>query len=212
MSAPTRRRVVVLGASGATGRLLVDGALARGHEVHAIVRDPARYERESHASLTVHRGDVTDAASIAAAITADSVVLSGLGVRSKSETGVLTAGARAVLDAHPAVVVWLGAVGTGRSTAAVGRLTGRLLKAGFGAEYGDKTAADALILDAGHTVVHSGPLSDKPDAGLRAIPLSAVRRQFFPAFTPRFDVARLMLDQGERPEHGGEIVVPRPMA
>ena len=53
-----------------------------------------------------------DAASIAAAVTPSSVVLSALGVTSKKKAGTLTAGACAVVAAHPARIVWLGAVGT----------------------------------------------------------------------------------------------------
>jgi len=203
------KRIVVIGASGATGRLLVDGALARGHDVHAVVRNPGSYSHGPHAQLTVHRGDVLDPASIAAVITPQSVVVSGLGARSKSDAGVLTSGARAVLAAHPSAVVWLGAIGTGRSATAVSRLTHSLLKAGFGAEYGDKTAADSLIQDAGHTVVHAGPLNDKAERRLSAVPLASVTHQFFPAFVSRADVARIMLDEAENPTYRGQILIPQ---
>src|SRR5580698_8249157 len=135
-------RVTVVGATGGTGRHLVTQALERGHQVDAIVRDPGRAALPSDPRLTVHRGDVRDAASVAAAIAADSVVVSGLGNASRKEAGTLTAGARAVVAARPARIVWLGAIGTGRSAGAVGRLTAALLRAGFGAEYGDKVSAD----------------------------------------------------------------------
>lgn len=35
-------RLAVFGATGGTGRQLVEQALAQGHEVTAVVRDPAR--------------------------------------------------------------------------------------------------------------------------------------------------------------------------
>lgn len=206
MSAPLR--IAVLGASGSTGRLIVDEALQRGHEVHAIVRNPDTFEHEPNARLTIHRGDVHDAPSLAAAITPDTVVLSGLGVRTKTEAGTLSAGARSVLAARPSAVIWLGAIGTGRSSSAVGRLTHRMLKAGFGAEYVDKEQADNLILDAAHTVIHSGPLSDKSMNSYWAMPLASVRRRFFPAFIPRTGVAKVMLDEAESRSHPGQIVVP----
>lgn len=147
--------------------------------------------------------------SIAAAIGPDSVVVSGLGVTGKKEAGTLTAGARAVVAARPARIVWLGAQGTGRSAAVVGRLTARLLRAGFGAEYGDKVAADTAVLDAGGTVLHSGPLSGKPDRpGTRALPLAAAGRRFFPRGTPRATVARLMLYEAESGAHRGKSSSP----
>lgn len=202
-------RVTVLGASGGTGRHLVAPALERGHDVDAITRDPARAALSAHPRLTVHQGDVHDQASIAAAIAPGSVVVSGLGVSSKKETGTLTAGARAVVTARPARIVWLGAIGTGRSSAAVSYLTARLLRAGLGAEYDDKVAADTTVLEAGGTVLHSGPLSGRPDdPGTRALPLPAAGRRFFPRGTPRSTVARLMLDEAENPAHPGEVIIP----
>jgi hypothetical protein len=202
-------RVTVVGATGGTGRHLVTQALERGHQVDAIVRDPGQAALPSDPRLTIHRGDVRDAASIAAAIAPESVVVSGLGNASKKETGTLTVGARAVVAAHPARIVWLGAIGTGRSAGAVGRLTGLLLRAGFGAEYDDKVTADTAVLDAGGTVLHSGPLTDKADSpGTRALPLSAANRRFFPRSTPRATIARLMLDEAEAPAHPGQLIIP----
>ena len=202
-------RVTVLGATGATGRLLVAQALDRGHEVDAIVRDPGRAALPASPRLTLHQGDARDAASVAAAVTPSSVVLSALGIASKKDAGTLTAGARAVVAAGPARVVWLGAIGTGRSARAVGRLTALLLRAAFGAEYGDKVGADGAVLAAGGTVLHSGPLSDKPDdPAVRAVPLAAAGRRFFPRGTPRATVARLMLDAAEAAGPLGGIVVP----
>jgi NAD(P)-dependent dehydrogenase (short-subunit alcohol dehydrogenase family) len=204
-------RVTVLGASGGTGRQLVTQALARGHDVDAIVRDPQRAALSSDPHLTVHQGDVHDAASIAAAVTPQSVVVSGLGIASKKEAGTLAAGARAVVAAQPARIIWLGAIGTGGSAGAVGRLTAIALRAGLGAEYHDKVTADTAVLAAGGTVLHSGPLSDKADdRGTRALTLTAARRRFFPHGTPRATIARLMLDEAEAPSHPGEIIVPQP--
>jgi hypothetical protein len=204
-------RITVLGATGGTGRHLVSQALDRGHQVEAIVRDPGRAALPGHPALTVRQGDVRHAESIAAAIGPDSVVVSGLGVASKKEAGTLTAGARAVVAARPARIIWLGAQGTGRSAAVVGRLTARLLRVGFGAEYGDKVTADTAVLDAGGTVLHSGPLSGKADQpAIQALPLAAASRRFFPRGTPRATVARLMLDEAESGAHPGEVIVPGP--
>jgi len=200
-------RVTVLGATGGTGRHLVTQALERGHQVDAVVRDPGHAALPANPRLTIYRGDVHDAASIAP----ESVVVSGLGVASKNEAGTLTAGARAVVAAHPARILWLGAIGTGRSASAVGRLTARLLRAGFGAEYDDKVTADTTVLGAGGTVPHSGPLSDRADdPGTRALLLSAAGSRFFPHRTPRATIARLMLDEAEAPMHPGQLIIPDP--
>lgn len=64
-------RIVVFGAAGNGGRAVVDEALSRGHSVLAVSRRPLETEAETA------RGDVTDAASVAALVKgADAVVSS----------------------------------------------------------------------------------------------------------------------------------------
>ncbi|WP_246292306.1 NAD(P)-dependent oxidoreductase [Lentzea indica] len=70
--------LTVLAASGRTGNALTRQALERGHTVTAIARDPGRIDLD-HPNLRKVAGDVSDPASIAAVVDADSVVLSGLG-------------------------------------------------------------------------------------------------------------------------------------
>ena len=71
-------RVLVIGATGGTGRQLVQQALALGHQVTAFVRDPAKLQIE-HANLRVVKGDVLDYASVEAAMRGQNAVLSALG-------------------------------------------------------------------------------------------------------------------------------------
>jgi len=71
-------RVLVVGATGGTGRQLVAQALERGYEVTALVRNPARLPVE-HARLTIVRGDVLDEAGVATAVRGHDAVLSALG-------------------------------------------------------------------------------------------------------------------------------------
>jgi uncharacterized protein YbjT (DUF2867 family) len=56
-------RLLIVGATGGTGRELVAQALERGHEVTAFVRDPARL-RADHPRLRLVQGDVVDAAAV----------------------------------------------------------------------------------------------------------------------------------------------------
>lgn len=72
-------RILVFGASGATGRLFVEGALAAGHHVTAFVRDQAKLA-VAHTSLRIHQGDVADAGRVDAAMPGHDVVVSTLGV------------------------------------------------------------------------------------------------------------------------------------
>jgi putative NADH-flavin reductase len=73
-------RLLVLGANGKTGTQILDLALARGHEVTAFVRSPARITRR-HPSLKVRAGDPRRVDELASALPGHDVVLSALGVR-----------------------------------------------------------------------------------------------------------------------------------
>jgi uncharacterized protein YbjT (DUF2867 family) len=73
-----RLRVLVIGATGGTGRQLVERALAQGHQVTAFVRNPARLQIE-HANLRIVKGDVLDYASVESAMRGQSAVLCALG-------------------------------------------------------------------------------------------------------------------------------------
>lgn len=201
-------KLVILGATGATGRELVKQALERGHDVVALARDPARIAAPATATLRRVRADVHDPASLAAAIDEHSVVLSALGVSKGEGAGVLTAGAQALVALRPARVLWMGAYGTGPSAKAAGWLTRNLLKL-MGARIADKVAADATVLRAGGVVFHAGPLSDAPVSGTRrTAALAQAPRRLFPASVGRATVAAAMLDEAERPRHGAAVVLP----
>lgn len=72
-------RLVVFGASGPTGLLLTDQALASGAEVVAVTRQPTAFPRQ-HQRLTIVGADVLDAAAVDAAVAGGDAVVSALGV------------------------------------------------------------------------------------------------------------------------------------
>ena len=95
-------RVLVVGASGGTGRQLVAQALERGLEVTALVRKPSRLTI-SHPRLTVIVGDVLDPPSVAEAVAGQDAVLSALGhKRFYPPSRILSDGTRNVLRAMEA--------------------------------------------------------------------------------------------------------------
>ncbi len=71
-------RIALFGATGATGRRLMEQALAAGHEVTAFVRDPSRLTRR-HDRLKIVQGDVRDPEAVEAAIIGQDAVISALG-------------------------------------------------------------------------------------------------------------------------------------
>ena len=201
-------QLTILAASGGTGRELTRQALERGHTVTAIARTPGRIDGPDSARLTRVAADVRDPDSMKAALRDSEVVLSGLGVADGDPPGTLTAGARAATEAHPLRIVWLGAIGTGPSAQAGGLLVRSMFRA-MRAKLGDKVAADAIVLRAGGTVFHAGPLGNGPlGPGRRTVGLAAYPRRIFPAGVSRATVAAAMLDEAEAPRYQGAIAIP----
>lgn len=201
-------KIAVLGASGPTGRQLVTQALARGHEVVALVRDPAKIADLSAPGLSKARADVTDPSSVVDATRGADALVSGLGVAKGGPADTLTRGARAAALAGVPRLVWLSALGTGASAPAAGPVWPRMLRLLLGKEVSDKEAADRVVLQAGGTSVHAGILTNGELAGRpRVVSLSEARGGLLPGRISRATVAAAMLDQAEAGTHRGEVLV-----
>jgi uncharacterized protein YbjT (DUF2867 family) len=95
-------RILIVGATGGTGRQLVTQALERGYAVTALVRDPSRLQ-VNHPQLTVLQGDVLDERSVDVAMRGQEAVLSALGhKRYFYPTRILSEGTRNILRAMEA--------------------------------------------------------------------------------------------------------------
>jgi putative NADH-flavin reductase len=95
-------RVLIIGASGGTGRQLVAQALEAGHQVTALVRNPAKLNIH-HERLAVVKGDVLDYPSVAAAVKGQHAVLSALGhKRWIIPSSILSTGTKNVIRAMEA--------------------------------------------------------------------------------------------------------------
>lgn len=71
-------KIAVFGASGGTGKHVVELALAAGHEVVAFVRDPAKLAM-NHDNLSAVQGDIQNAPQVEAAVNGVDAVVSTLG-------------------------------------------------------------------------------------------------------------------------------------
>jgi len=80
-------KIVIFGATGATGQELVKQALAAGHEVTALARNPAKLAAQ--AGLHVVKGNALDAESVAGAIAGQEAVITALGSRSLNDNVLL---------------------------------------------------------------------------------------------------------------------------
>lgn len=201
--------LTILGASGATGQELTRQALERGHMVTAISRHPSRISIPDSDRLKRVSANVRDPQEIAQALLDSTVVLSGLGLTRGDKPGVLTAGARALVGARIERIIWLGAIGTGMSADAAGLFTRQLLRTFLRNELEDKVTSDTLVLGAGGTVFHAGPISDRLlSPARRTVNLDQVPRRLFPASVSRATLAAAMLDEAENQQHAGHVVVP----
>lgn len=91
-------KLAIFGASGRTGRPLVEQALAAGHAVTALVRTPSSFPI-NHGRLNVVQGSVEDATKVDEAVAGADAVLSVLGHTKSSNKDVLTVGTRNIVNA-----------------------------------------------------------------------------------------------------------------
>src|SRR5271165_5990022 len=92
-------KLTILGATGATGTCLISQALAAGHEVTAVVRDPARLAGPAHPRLRTVTADVMNPASIAPAIAGADAVISAVGPRGTGPTTVIQDSVHSIIAA-----------------------------------------------------------------------------------------------------------------
>ncbi|MEV4353327.1 NAD(P)H-binding protein [Nonomuraea sp. NPDC049625] len=88
--------LAIFGATGRTGRVVLDQALERGHQVTALSRSPATIPQ--HERLRVVTGDVRDFAPVAQTIEDAHAVVSTLG-RQRRGPAICTEGIRTILSA-----------------------------------------------------------------------------------------------------------------
>ena len=76
-------RLVIFGATGGTGRRLLERAIAEGHEVTAFVRNPSKMTAH-HQRLKIFVGDVFDLRRVQETVAGNEAVISVLGARQLS--------------------------------------------------------------------------------------------------------------------------------
>jgi putative NADH-flavin reductase len=141
-------RLLILGATGPTGRLLVERALEEGHDVTALVRDPKRLSiADPH--LAIATGDATESRSLESVLPHQGAVLSALGagnsLRSEIASRAMSALIPAMLAQRVLRVIFLSAFGVGETfeqASLVQRLVYRTLLRQI---FADKAKADAML-------------------------------------------------------------------
>ncbi|GLY30366.1 NAD(P)H-binding protein [Kineosporia sp. NBRC 101731] len=89
-------RLTIVSATGGVGRALMNQAVAAGHDVTAVVRDPGKVT----AAVRVVQADLSaPTPQLEAAVGSADAVLSGLGPRTRADAGVASRGTRVVIRA-----------------------------------------------------------------------------------------------------------------
>ncbi len=165
-------KVLVLGATGATGRLIVSKAVANGYEVVALVRSKAKAADLSGAEFI--EGDARDPAALARAIAGCDAVVSSLGTAMSpfKEVTLLSTATRALVGVMAAQnvrrLVCITGLGAGDSRGHGGFFFDRLfLPLMLRKVYEDKNRQEDAIrasnLD--WTIIRPTILNDKPERG-----------------------------------------------
>ena len=205
-------RLLIVGATGGTGRALVEQALERGHAVTALVRNPSRLPH-ADPRLTVVVGDVMTPASLDAAVRGQDAVLSALGhKRWFYPTHILSEGTRNLIDAMSRHgvrrLIVETALGVGDTWWQMGlyyTLFVRIVILPF--YFFDKGRQEAVVRRSGldWTVVRPGALNNGPRRGVfRQGP--RVGHWLWTVGISRADVAGFMLDQVTDTRHLGSAV------
>jgi putative NADH-flavin reductase len=92
-------KLTIFGATGVTGTCLVRQALETGHEVAAVVRDPARSTVPAQARLQVVTADVMDPASISPVVADSDVVITAIGPHGTGASTLRRDSTRSIMQA-----------------------------------------------------------------------------------------------------------------
>lgn len=198
-------RLFVLGATGGTGRAIVDQALARGHRVVAFARSPERLGM--HENLVRTQGDPRRSADLVPALAGCDAVVSALGRRTNADRSLLADCARATIDAmKTAGVPRLIIVSLALLFPNIGVLGAFLRRYVFADVLRDSREMESIVTtsDVEWTIVRPPRLTNGPHTQRYR-----VKRDGLPAggsSVSRSDLAQYILDEAERREHPRSVV------
>lgn len=210
-------KLVILGASGGCGKLLVSQAVARGHEVRAVSRPSSQYSPP--AGVQALRGEVFDEAFLTEAFRGQDAVLSALGLRlpglspfARPEVpDLLSRGSPVIVAAMRAAgvrrLLAISAGGVGDSYASMPGVFKVFIKTtALRKAYAELEVMERCFFASGLEVCCVRPtgLTDEAASGRARVVTRVTGR----ATIPRADVAAWMLDAIERPafEHRGPLL------
>lgn len=164
-------KIAIIGATGPTGRELVQQALAAGHEVTAAVRTPSTASLPE--GVRVMQADVTRASTLTTVVAGQDAVICALGSKlSRKPTTLLSGGTRNLVDAMRAAnvrrLVCITGIGAGDSKGHGGFVYDRIIQPLLLKEiYLDKDRQEDVVRASGldWTIVRPATLTNGPKTG-----------------------------------------------
>lgn len=191
-------KIAVFGATRGTGYQFVIQALAMGHQVRALAREPSKLALDAE-SLTVIAGNVLDEPRVRETIAGSDGVLVSLGNTPGNPDMVVSKGTAIVTGVmqelgYPRRLVVVTSLGVGESRDQVPFGFKMLMKTVLGSIMADKEAQEVLVKASGldWTIVRPGGLTDGPATGQFA---SGLDPKIVAGQVARADVAAFLLQQ-----------------
>jgi uncharacterized protein YbjT (DUF2867 family) len=197
---PAQPKILVLGATGATGRLIVSQAVARGYDVTVLVRSAEKASDLKGAKVIV--GDARDEIVLRQAVKGRDAVVSALGTPASPfrEVTLLSIATRALVSAMKAEqvsrLVCITGMGAGDSAGHGGFLFDNLIfPLLLRKVYADKDRQEAIVRDSGldWVLVRPSVLNNKP--GRDTIRALTDLSSFHGGTISRANVASFVLEQ-----------------
>jgi putative NADH-flavin reductase len=190
-------KIAVFGGSRGVGRQAIEQALAQGHVIQALMRNPDKFDL-THPNLTVLPGNVLQAADVAACVAGVEAVVCSLGSTGDNPNNIVTLGTQQIISAMKAAgvrrLVVVTSIGVGDSKdqvpLAFKALMKTILRAAMEDKEGQETAVKASDLD--WIIVRPGGLTDGPRTGQYSF---GTQKTLKAGQVSRADVAEFVLKQ-----------------
>jgi uncharacterized protein YbjT (DUF2867 family) len=199
--------VLVFGATGKTGGLVVDRALAKGHQVAVLVRDPKKFTKTG---VRVFSGDATRPEDVLASMQGQDAVIDTIGGTTPYKKTVLeSTSARNIIGAMQAksvrrlIVVSMMGIGESRGHAPFWYKY-LLMTTFLHGSTRDKTLMEAEVVRSGldYLIVRPPILKDDPPTGA----ITVLGQNATGHAITRSDLANFLIDQLEADGQAGHAV------
>lgn len=204
-------QLLVVGATGGTGKQAVEQALQRGHFVTALVRDPAKLALK-HPNLTVVTGDVLKPETLLSVVRRQDMVICSLGGGLGKDDHTVSEGTKNLIAAMQEVglrrLLVVSSLGVGDSYNEASLPSKLFLKTLLSNAMAEKEIQEWAVRETGlnWTIVRPASLTNDPATGQYEVGEHMKFSLFAMPRIARADVAAFLLDQLDSDQYWGKAV------